>query len=61
MFLDLKSMKNLREINNNIIHSLCVSALKNNIIINNGSIQRTFVPSQIFIQVLNFIITKKIF
>ena len=57
-----KKYENLREINNNIIHSLCVSALKkNNIIINNGSIQRTFVPSQIFIQVLNFIITKKFF
>lgn len=57
-----KKYENLREINNNIIHSLCVSALKKNkIIINNGSVQRTFVPSKIFMQALNFIITKKFF
>jgi len=41
---------------------LCISALKKKkITINNGSIQRTFVPSQIFIQVLNFIIIKNFF
>ena len=54
--------ENLREINNNIIHSLCNSALKKNkIIINNGSIQRTFVPSEIFIQALNLITNKNFF
>ena len=57
-----KKYENLREMNNNIIHSLCASALKKNkITINNGSIQRTFVPSKIFIQVLNFMIKKKFF
>lgn len=57
-----KKYENLREINNNIIHSLCVSALKKNkIIINNGSVQRTFVPSKIFMKALNFIIAKKFF
>jgi nucleoside-diphosphate-sugar epimerase len=54
--------ENLREINNNLIHSLCISALKNKkIIIKNGSIQRMFVPSQIFVQVLNSIIIRNFF
>ena len=57
-----KKYENLKELNNNLIHSLCISALKKKkIIIKNGSVQRTFIPSQIFIQVLNSIIKKKFF
>ena len=57
-----KKYENLREINNNIIHSLCISALeKKTILIKNGSIQRTFIPSQIFVQVIGSIIRKNIF
>ena len=57
-----KKYENLREINNNIIHSLCISALeKKTILVKNGSIQRTFIPSQIFVQVLGSIIRKNIF
>ena len=41
-----------RDINENLIHTLCFNAFKKNIIINNGSIQRTFIPSQIFFKVL---------
>ncbi len=57
-----KKYENLTEINNNIIHSLSISALKKKkIIIKNGSIQRTFIPSSIFIQIINQIIRKNIF
>ena len=57
-----KKYEKLKEVNNNLIHSFCISALKKNkIIIKNGFIQRSFVPSQIFIQVLNFIIKNKFF
>lgn len=57
-----KKYENLREINNNIIHGLCISALeKKTILVKNGSIQRTFIPSQIFVQVLGSIIRKNIF
>lgn len=57
-----KKYENLREINNNLIYNFCISALKKNkIIIKNAFIQRSFVPSQIFIQVLNFIIKKNFF
>jgi len=45
---------------NNLIHSLCILALKKKkILIKNGSIQRTFIPSQIFVQTINLIIKKK--
>ena len=58
----LKEYVNLKEINNNLIHSLCVMALKKkNILINNGSIQRTYIPSQIFIKVINHIIKNQYF
>ena len=57
-----KKYEKLREINNNLIHSFCISALKkNNIIIKNGFVQRSFVPSEIFIYLLNFIIRKNFF
>ena len=55
-----KKYENLKEINNNIIHSLCFSAIKQKkILIENGSIQRTFIPSKIFTQVINFTIQKQ--
>ena len=51
----------LRELKNNLIHSLCDTALKKRkILINNCSIQRTFIPSKIYIQTINLIIKKKI-
>ena len=58
----LKEYINLKETNNNLIHSLCVMALKKKkILIDNGSIQRTYIPSQIFIKVINYIIKNKYF
>jgi len=57
-----KKCDNLRYINDNIIHSLCHVALKKKkILIRDGSIQRAFVPSGIFIQTINLIIKKKFF
>ena len=57
-----KKYNNLRDIDNNIIHSLCLSAFKKkNILIRDGSIQRTFIPSQIFLQVIDTIVKKKLF
>ena len=51
-----------RDIESNLVHSLCGMALKKKkILVNQGSIQRTFVPSQIFIKVINLIIKKKFF
>jgi hypothetical protein len=58
----LKESVNLKEINNNLIHSLCVMALKKKkILIDNGSIQRAYIPSQIFIKVINYIIKNQYF
>lgn len=52
----------LRELNNNIIHDFCRLALKQNFfLVKNGSIQRTFIPSQMFINVINHTIIKRIF
>jgi len=57
-----KKYKNLREIHSNLIHSLCYMALKKKkILIKNGSIQRTFVPSKIFMKVINLLIVRKFF
>ena len=57
-----KKYENFREIYNNLIHIFCLQALKTKkITIKDGSIQRTFIPSQIFVQVINFIIKKKFF
>lgn len=57
-----KKCNNIRDIESNLIHSLCFSAFKKkSILIKNGSIQRTFVPSQIFIKVINLIIRKNLF
>ena len=53
---------NSKDIDSNLIHSLCNMALKKEkILINNGSIRRTFIPSQIFVKVINSIINKKLF
>ena len=54
--------ENQREIHSNLIHSLCEMALKKKkILIKNGSIRRTFVPSQIFMKVINSLIKRKFF
>ena len=53
---------NLKDIDSNLIHSLCNMALKKEkILIINGSIRRTFIPSQIFVKVINSIIKKNFF
>ncbi len=58
----IKKYNNMKEITNNLIHNLCISALKKKrILIQNGSIQRSFIPSQIFIYVINLIIKKQAF
>ncbi len=57
-----KKFHNLKEISNNLIHKLCILALnKKQILIENGSIERTFIPSKIFIKLINLIIDKNIF
>ena len=57
-----KKFNNFKEINNNLIHDLSILALKNrNICIQNGSIQRTFIPSGIFVNIVNLIINKNYF
>ena len=53
---------NSKDIDSNLIHSLCNEAIKKKIIlIDNGHIQRTFIPSQIFIKVINSVIKKNFF
>lgn len=57
-----KKIEELSKIKNNIIHDLSILALKKKkIVINNGSVQRTFIPSQIFVDMINSIIKKKLF
>ena len=57
-----KKCNNSKDIDSNLIHSLCDIALKKKkILINNGSIRRTFIPSQIFVKVINTIINKNFF
>lgn len=57
-----KKYEHLSHINDNLIHNLCNIALKKKkIIIHNGSIQRNFVPSKMFIQIVNYIIEKNLF
>ena len=57
-----KKSNNFKEISSNLLHSLCFSALKKKkILIRDGSIQRSFVPSHIFIRVIKFIIKKNFF
>ncbi len=53
---------NLNELNKNIIHEFCKSALyKKKIIVKNGTVQRAFIPSEIFVDIINKTIKKKIF
>ena len=53
---------NLNGFKNNIIHELCNSSLRfNKIIVKNGTIQRTFIPSKIFVNIIDMIIKKKIY
>lgn len=53
---------NSKMINENLIHNLCINAIKKQrILVEKGFIQRTFVPSEIFVKTINLIITKKIF
>ena len=55
-YLDLNGFKN------NIIHELCNSSLRfNRIIVKNGAIQRTFIPSKIFVNIIDMVIKKKIY
>jgi len=57
-----KQINNKAQVNENLIHNLCNSGLKKRkIIIKNGSVQRNFIPSQIFIKVINLIIKKDLF
>ena len=58
----LRKYNNIKFIKNNLIHNFCYLALKNKkISIRNGSMQRTFIPSKIFEQIINFIIKKNYF
>ena len=51
-----------KEIDDNLLHSLCDTALKKKkILIKNGSIQRTFIPSKIFVNLINTIIRENFF
>ena len=52
----------LDKIKNNLIHDLSILAIKKNFfLINNGSVQRTYIPSQIFVETINSIIKKNFF
>lgn len=54
-----KQIENSKLIKNNLVHSLCFSALnKKEIIINKGYIQRSFIPAQIFTQIIDNTIKK---
>lgn len=49
-------------LNDNLIHNLCNSAIqKKEIFLKNTSIQRTLIPSQLFIHIINLIIKKNFF
>jgi len=55
-----KKYDKLKKVQNNIIHGLCILALKKKIfLIRNGAIQRVFIPSQIFVETINLVIKKK--
>ena len=57
-----KKVEDLKAIKNNLVHLLCFSALKKKeIIINKGYIQRSFIPAQIFTQIIDFILKKNFF
>ena len=48
MYLVLKKLKSKGYVNN-LVHEMCVSGLKKKITLRNASIQRTFIPSKIFL------------
>lgn len=53
---------NLNELNNNIVHGFCRYAVdKKKIIVKNGSVQRAFIPSKVFVNIINQTIIKKLF
>ena len=57
-----KKYEKLKKIKNNLIHDLSILAIKKNFfLINNGSVQRTYIPSQIFVETINSIIKKNFF
>ena len=57
-----KKYKNFREIKDNLIHYLCYSAVeRKKIFIQKGNVQKTFIPSHIFVKTINLIIKKKLF
>jgi nucleoside-diphosphate-sugar epimerase len=57
-----KTHNKLKKIDNNLIHSFCSLAVKKKeILLENGHIQRSFIPSQVFIQIINSIIKKNLF
>lgn len=52
----------LAKFKNNIVHEFCYSAIKKKrILVKNSSIQRSFIPSQIFIKIINQIIQKNLY
>ena len=56
-----KKYSNLNELSKNIIHDFCKSAIsREKITVKNAQIQRQFIPSQIFVQIINKTINKKI-
>ena len=58
----LKKKNNFNEIKDNLLHSLCFLAFKKKkFLIRDASIQRTFIPSQIFMKVIDSIIKKNFF
>lgn len=58
----LRKVEDLKFIKNNLVHSLCLSALKKKkIIVKEGYIQRSFIPAQIFTEIIDQIIKKKFF
>lgn len=53
---------NLKQIKTNLIHDMCISAIKEKkICVNKGSLYRTFIPSKIFVRLINKIISKNYF
>ncbi len=57
-----KKFESIKKLNDNLIHSLCILGIKKKkLFIKNPNIQRTLIPSQIFVKVINFIINKNLF
>ncbi|WP_440677285.1 SDR family oxidoreductase [Candidatus Pelagibacter sp. HIMB1587] len=55
----LKRFNDKRDIESNLVHSFCnMAKKKKKILINEGSVTRTFVPSSVFVNLINFLIKK---